>query len=49
MSDVLNRIENTLANLCPCGAEPREGSAYCGDDIDGWSYCEHARDLGLDG
>ena len=32
MSDVLNRIENTLANLCPCGAEPREGSAYCGDD-----------------
>lgn len=19
----------------------------CGDDIDGWSYCEHARDLGL--
>ena len=22
---------------------------YCGceDDIDGWSYCEHARDLGL--
>jgi len=19
----------------------------CGDDIDGWSYCEHAQDLGL--
>lgn len=19
----------------------------CGNDIDGWSYCEHARDLGL--
>lgn len=19
----------------------------CGDDIDGWSYCDHARDLGL--
>lgn len=19
----------------------------CGEDIDGWSYCEHARDLGL--
>ncbi len=19
----------------------------CGDDIDGWSYCQHARDLGL--
>jgi hypothetical protein len=21
----------------------------CGDDIDGWSYCNHARDLGLAG
>lgn len=29
--DLLARID-TLAALCPCGADPAEGSAYCCDD-----------------
>jgi hypothetical protein len=29
---LLTRIDRTIDGLCPCGAEPREGSAYCGDD-----------------
>ena len=33
MTDVLGRIDNVLAgDLCPCGATPAPGSAYCGDD-----------------
>jgi hypothetical protein len=33
MTDVLGRIDNVLAgDLCPCGAPPTPGSAYCGDD-----------------
>lgn len=33
VTDVLGRIDNVLAgNLCPCGAAPALGSAYCGDD-----------------
>jgi hypothetical protein len=27
-----DRIDNAIANLCPCGADPRPGSAYCSDD-----------------
>ncbi|MFJ1539311.1 hypothetical protein ACIODS_12280 [Micromonospora chalcea] len=34
MSDVLSRIDNSLANLCPCGADPRPGSPYCGPDCE---------------
>ncbi|MEU7170334.1 hypothetical protein ABZ949_02435 [Micromonospora tulbaghiae] len=34
MSDVLARIDNSLANLCPCGADPRPGSPYCGPDCE---------------
>jgi hypothetical protein len=29
---ILDKIDNVVANLCPCGAEPAEGSAYCSDD-----------------
>ncbi len=33
MTDVLGRIDNVLqGGLCPCGAQPAPGSAYCGDD-----------------
>jgi hypothetical protein len=31
---ILDRIDNTLDGLCPCGAEPREGSAYCSYDCE---------------
>lgn len=34
MADVLNRIDNTLADLCPCGDQPRPGSAYCSYDCE---------------
>lgn len=30
--NLLDRIDSVLDNLCPCGAEPREGSAYCSED-----------------
>jgi hypothetical protein len=32
--EILDRISNTLDNLCPCGAEPRPGSAYCSYDCE---------------
>lgn len=32
MSDVVTAIDRALGALCPCGAEPAEGSAYCCDD-----------------
>lgn len=32
MTDTLTRIDHTLNNLCPCGADPRPGSAYCSED-----------------
>jgi hypothetical protein len=32
MTDILERIDAALEGLCPCGARPRPGSAYCGDD-----------------
>lgn len=32
MSDLLSRLDATIDGLCNCGAEPREGSAYCSDD-----------------
>jgi len=32
LSGILDRIDATLDGLCPCGAPPREGSAYCGED-----------------
>lgn len=34
MSDTLSRIDAVLENLCPCGAQPREGSGYCGYDCE---------------
>jgi hypothetical protein len=30
--DMLDRIDAVINGLCPCGAEPAPGSAYCGDD-----------------
>lgn len=32
MTDALDMIDRTLDGLCPCGANPRPGSAYCSDD-----------------
>lgn len=32
MSDLLQRLDAAIDGCCPCGAEPREGSAYCSDD-----------------
>jgi hypothetical protein len=32
--DILTRIDNVTVGLCQCGAEPREGSAYCGPDCE---------------
>jgi hypothetical protein len=29
---ILDRIDAALDGLCPCGATPQPGSAYCGDD-----------------
>lgn len=29
---MLDRIDRVIDGLCPCGAPPRDGSAYCGDD-----------------
>jgi hypothetical protein len=31
---ILDRIDATLDNRCPCGAPPRPGSAYCGYDCE---------------
>jgi hypothetical protein len=31
---ILDRIDATLDGLCPCGAEPREGSPYCSYDCE---------------
>ncbi|MCG5464209.1 hypothetical protein MED01_002374 [Micromonospora sp. MED01] len=31
---VLDRIDNTIAGLCPCGADPRDGSPYCSADCE---------------
>lgn len=32
MDDVLTAIDRATSGLCPCGADPRDGSAYCSDD-----------------
>ena len=29
---LLDRVNRAIGGLCPCGAEPAEGSAYCSDD-----------------
>ncbi len=35
MSGILDRIDNTIAgDVCPCGASPRPGSAYCSPDCE---------------
>lgn len=30
--DILGRIDATVDGLCPCGAEPAPGSAWCSED-----------------
>jgi hypothetical protein len=30
--ELLDRIDRLVDGLCACGGEPRDGSAYCGDD-----------------
>nr|WP_221374378.1 hypothetical protein [Actinoplanes polyasparticus] len=30
--DILQQLERAIDGCCPCGAEPREGSAYCSED-----------------
>jgi NAD-dependent dihydropyrimidine dehydrogenase PreA subunit len=32
VSELLDRIDRAVDGLCPCGAEPTRGSAYCSDD-----------------
>lgn len=32
MSGILDRIDSVIDGLCPCGAPPRDGSTYCGED-----------------
>lgn len=32
MSDILSAIDRATGGLCPCGAGPADGSAYCSDD-----------------
>jgi hypothetical protein len=32
VAELLDRIDAAIKNLCPCGADPVPGSAYCGDD-----------------
>ncbi|GAA0494917.1 hypothetical protein Ade02nite_19500 [Paractinoplanes deccanensis] len=34
MVNVLDTIDRATDGLCPCGAEPREGSAYCSYDCE---------------
>ena len=34
MADILTRIDHAAAGLCPCGAQPRQGSAYCSPDCE---------------
>lgn len=31
-AELLDRIDRATDGLCPCGAPPADGSAYCGDD-----------------
>lgn len=31
---ILDRIDNTIAGLCPCGATPRDDSPYCSADCE---------------
>lgn len=31
-TDSVTAIDRAVAGLCPCGADPEPGSAYCGDD-----------------
>jgi hypothetical protein len=32
VTTILHRIDNVLRGVCPCGADPRPGSAYCSAD-----------------
>ena len=32
MPGILDQLSRAIDGLCPCGAQPREGSAYCSDD-----------------
>ncbi|AVT33165.1 hypothetical protein C6361_31165 [Plantactinospora sp. BC1] len=32
MANLLDRIDRAMSGLCPCGAAPADGSAYCSDD-----------------
>jgi hypothetical protein len=34
VSSILDRIDATLDGLCPCGADPQPGSAYCSYDCE---------------
>ncbi|MEV2239505.1 hypothetical protein [Micromonospora sp. NPDC049891] len=34
MTDILSRIDSTIDGRCPCGADPRPGSPYCGPDCE---------------
>lgn len=34
MIDILDRIDSAIDGVCPCGANPRPGSAYCSYDCE---------------
>lgn len=34
VGDLLDRIDHAVDGLCPCGVEPRDGSAYCSYDCE---------------
>lgn len=38
---MLDQIDRALAGECPCGAPPRDGSAYCSDDCVPNYHAEH--------
>ncbi|MEU3452147.1 hypothetical protein ABZ671_00690 [Micromonospora sp. NPDC006766] len=41
MTDILTGIDRAIDGLCPCGAPPRPGSAYCGPDCEPTHYGPH--------
>jgi hypothetical protein len=41
VTDILSRIDNAIASLCPCGVAPRPGSPYCSADCEPTHIAQH--------